>query len=628
MRLHAVLLATTVCLLTQDPARPQFRIGIDVRQLDVVVLDRKGQPVRGLTAADFTILEDGQPQKIAAIEEIVVPGSTAPEVEWMRTVAPDVRTNNIPLDGRLIVMVMDDAMTRDPQLVEPARRIGRTVINSMGPADLAAVVYTAQNQHSQDFTSDRSRLLSAVERMRSGLAPGAGDTLGMEPTLRSYSIGTLAKASEYLRAIEGRRKILVYVSVGVPIDWEDITAPVTNLGEKGVTVGDKEGMRDLGQDLRDALHEAALSNVAVYALSPRGLTFEDFRLEREFLQTMAENTGGFAVVNTNAPEARVGEVFAASAAYYLLAYEIQKPDDGRYRRLEVKVKRPDVAVQARKGFFATQPGTRSKRDGEPAVSPLATAMAGFLPKGDVPMQASALALAVPGKAEAGVAIVARVEQPSVTKRTVNQVELLTTAFDAHGATKASNRQNARVVMLPSGGNRAEYEVLSKIDLKPGRYSLRIAAHNPAIGKSGSVFYDLDVPDFRKDGLWLSSAALAVEPGIAAAPRGALSDLLPIVPTTVRQFVADDEVRGFVQVVQGGRSASGSVNLEIRIVDRHDTVVHRATDTLERAGFSPTGFVEYGFAMPVDTLRPGPYLLSIEARSGDRSARRDIRFTRR
>lgn len=624
----ALMLGARASSSPQNPERPQFKIGIDVRQLDVVVLDREGRPVRGLTAADFTILEDGKPQKIAAIEEIVVPGSTVPQAVWMREVAPDVRTNSIPVDGRLIVIVMDDAMTRDPELIEPARRIGRAVINEMGPADLAAVVYTARNQHSQDFTSDRSRLLAAVERMRSGLASGAGDQFAMEPTLRGYSIGTLARASEYLRAIEGRRKVLLYVSVGVPVDWADISTPVANLGEEGVTVGGKEAMRDLGQHLRAALHEAALSNVAVYALSPRGLTVDDFRLEREFLQTMSESTGGFAVVNTNTPEARVNDVFAANAGYYLLAYEIQRPDDGRYRRLDVKVNRSGVFVHARKGFFAARPGPRPARDGEPAVSPLATAMAGFLPKGDVPMQAGAFAIALPGKAEAGVAIVARVQQPPVTRRAVHHVELLTTAFDPHGAARSSKRQNARVTMLPSGTHVAEYEVLSRIDLAPGRYSLRIAAHNPAIEKSGSVFCDLDVPDFRKDGLWLSSVALAVKPGVAAAPRGALSDLLPIVPTTVRDFAADDEVQGFVQVVQGGRSALRSVTVHIRVVDGSDAIVHRAGDTLESAMFSATRVGEYGFTVPVGGLRPGAYLLTIETRAGERAARREIRFTRR
>lgn len=251
----------------QDPP-PQFKTGIDVRQLDVVVLDRDGRPVRGLTAADFTVIENGRPQKIATLEEVVVPAEETGPAEWMRTVAPDVKTNDLPLDGRLMVIVMDDAVTRDPQLVEPARRIGREIVARMGPSDLAAVVFTLQNKKGQDFTADRSRLAAAVERFTTGFAPGSA----LEESLfRQYSVRALAKSAADLRTIEGRRKALIYVSVGVPVDWDDISSPIANLGAEGVTVGGKEAMRDVGEDLQNTLTQAQLSNVAVYAISPRGL---------------------------------------------------------------------------------------------------------------------------------------------------------------------------------------------------------------------------------------------------------------------------------------------------------------------------------------------------------------------
>jgi VWFA-related protein len=622
-----VTLVVSLALQAQPPVeKPQFKIGIDVRQLDVVVLDAAGKPVRNLTAADFTVIEDGRPQRLVNVEAIVVPEPEAPLADWMRDVPPDVRTNDLPLDGRLMVIVMDDAITRDPELVEPARRIGREIVNRMGPSDLAAVVFTLQNSKSQDFTADRSRLLAAVERFAPGFSPGSS----LEESLyREYSMQTVAKASEYLQAVEGRRKALIYVSVGVPIDWTDISTPVANLGAEGVTVGGRESMRGLGEQLQATLAASQLANVAVYSVSPRGLTVEDRRLETDFLRTMADRTGGFAIVETNAPEARVEEIYTATSAYYLLAYEIQRPDDGKYRRVEVKVNRPGVTVHARKGFVAP-PRARADAPKTPPreVSPLATAMAGFLPRGDVPMQVTAMPFAVPGKAEAGVAIVARVRQPAVARRTVQQVELLTTAFDTNGKAAGSKRQTARVVLLPSDTEAAQYDVLSRIDLKPGRYSLRVAAHNPAADKSGSVFIDVDVPDFRKDGLWLSGIALSARPGLAAAPREAVVDLLPVIPTTLREFVQDDEVSGFVQVTQGGARPLVPVRLEIRIVDAADAVVHRVQDTLESGMFAAVRFAEYQFEVPAQRLKPGPHLLTIEMTAAGRTARRDVRFARR
>ena len=633
MRLVALLLALSVCLGAQTPqSPPQFKTGIDVRQLDVVVLSRDGRPVHGLTAADFTIIEDGKPQKIVTLEEVVVPDSEVPTAAWMRDVAPDVRTNNVPVDGRLMVIVIDDALNRDLQLIEPVKRIAREIVNRMGPSDLAAVVFSWANQHSQDFTSDRQRLLAAIERLRPGVAmtdPAVMDPALGESNFRQASIRTLTQASEYLRSIEGRRKALFYVSVGVPVDWSDISTPIPNLGEEGVTVGGKMAMIDIGQAMGGLLAQAQLANVAVYALSPRGLTVDDNRLEQDFLRSVAENTGGIAVVNTNAPEARIPAIFTATSAYYLIGFEVQKPDDGKYRRLEVKVNRPDVTVHARKGYVAPRPVRKAApAKPETEISPLATAMAGFLPKGDVPMQAVAFAMPLAGRPEAAVAIVARVQQPPVSKRTTHQVELLTSAFDGNGQPKGARRQSARVTMLPTETSAAQYEVLSRIDLKPGRYSLRIAAHNPAIEKSGSVFYDIDVPDFRKDGLWLSTPALSVKPGILAAPRGALADLMPIVPTTLREFAADDDVQGFAQVVHGGKSPVTAVTVTIRIVDSTGATVHRANDTLEATSFSVGRMGAYSFGVPVEQLRPGSYLMSIEAQAGGRTAHRDIRFTRK
>ncbi|HEY0875200.1 MAG TPA: VWA domain-containing protein [Vicinamibacterales bacterium] len=626
MRLVGLVLSAVLCLAAAPQAPPpQFKTGIEVRRLDVVVLDQNGRPVHGLTAADFTVLEDGRPQKISTLDEIIVPQAAPPPAAWMRDVAPDVGTNDIPTDGRLIVIVLDDAMTSDPRETDTAREIAGEIVDNLGPADLASIVFTLENHKSQDFTADRSRLQAAIDRMRPGPLPGSAAS----QLASRYSMQTIKKAAEYLRAIEGRRKSIIYVSVGVPIDWNDISSPIANLGAEGVTVNAKENMRSLGSDLHDTLGESQLSNVAVYAVSPRGLTVGMEPLENEFLRALSANTGGFAIVNTNTPEAQVPSIFTATSAYYLIGYEVQKPDDGRFRRLEIKVDRPGAVVHARRGYVAPRPDRRAAADEpEREISPLATAMAGFLPKGDVPMRAVALPFAIAGKQEARVAIVARVQQPAVPKRTTQQVELLTAAFDPDGKAGSRHRQTARVTMLPSGTSQAEYEVLSMIDLKPGRYNLRISAHNPALERSGSVFHDVDVPDFRKNGLWLSAAALMVTPGLMAAPRNALDGFLPSPPTTLREFAGDDEVTGFLQIVQGGKSQPRKVDLQIRIVDGNDTVVHQAADTIESALFSTGRIVEYPFSVPIAHLVEGSYLLSIEATDGERSARRDVRFTRK
>src|SRR5262245_37542200 len=159
-RIAAQILAAAVCVAAGAGAlRSQFRTGVEVVEVDVSVLDEKRRPVRGLTAADFTILEDGRSQEIVSFSAIDVPEANAAQSGWMRDVAPDVRTNLAGGD-RLLVMVLDDAQVRaGPQHVKAVKDMARGVIDRLGPNDLASVVFTRDNSGAQPFTNDRQRLL-------------------------------------------------------------------------------------------------------------------------------------------------------------------------------------------------------------------------------------------------------------------------------------------------------------------------------------------------------------------------------------------------------------------------------------------------------------------------------------
>src|SRR5688572_22862510 len=72
---------------------PRFRAGVELVHLDVSVLDRNRRPVRGLTPADSTIVENGAPQQVAVFNAVDIPDAPPLPTAWMRDVAPDVRTN-------------------------------------------------------------------------------------------------------------------------------------------------------------------------------------------------------------------------------------------------------------------------------------------------------------------------------------------------------------------------------------------------------------------------------------------------------------------------------------------------------------------------------------------------------
>jgi hypothetical protein len=149
-----------------------------------------------------------------------------------------------------------------------------------------------------------------------------------------------------------------------------------------------------------------------------------------------------------------------------------------------------------------------------------------------------------------------------------------------------------------------------------------------LGKSGSVYYDLEVPDFSKPALSVSGVVLDVTPPVLSAPRGKLSAVLPTVPTAQREFTAEEQVSAFLRVYQGGKGQLSPVVVTTRIVDARDNDVFGKTETLGQDRFGPSRAADYRLTLALATLVRGPYLLSISATRGTLTARRDVRFTLR
>ena len=136
-RLLLIALAALAATLGAQAPTPQpvFRGGTDLVQVDVSVLDGKRHPVRGLTAADFSIFEDGQPRDVQAFTEVNLPDrGPAQDAAWTREVPPDVATNQTTQDdGRAgDHPARSDDSTRRPTLA--AKRIAAAMINQIGPA--------------------------------------------------------------------------------------------------------------------------------------------------------------------------------------------------------------------------------------------------------------------------------------------------------------------------------------------------------------------------------------------------------------------------------------------------------------------------------------------------------------
>jgi hypothetical protein len=226
---------------------------------------------------------------------------------------------------------------------------------------------------------------------------------------------------------------------------------------------------------------------------------------------------------------------------------------------------------------------------------------------------------------ARVAVVLALEEPVPPDRAELSAEILLTAFDPDGKPRGSKRLSATATIRRGSTGQAAYELLSDIDLPPGRFQLRLAARSAALQQTGSIHADVEVPDYFAAPLSMSGVVLGIDPPRPSAPKDALAALVPIVPTAAREFVVTERVSAFLRVYQGERLPLDDVGVEARIVDARNRTVFSNSRLIPRDAFASRA-AEYQLAVPLDRLDAGAHLLSFIARAGTRPiARRDVRF---
>ncbi|MEW5982747.1 MAG: VWA domain-containing protein [Acidobacteriota bacterium] len=591
---------------------PVFRTEVAIVRLDVSVLDEHRRPIRGLTPDSFTILVDGIPQPIVAFSPVVVPSPEPPTAPWMREVAPDVRTNLLG-EPRLFVIIMDDAVApADPYVVENAKAIARSVVEHVGPGDLAAVVFTMNRRQSQDLTGDRTKLLQAIDRFDFGLGgPGM-----------AFSKRTIKDTIGLLQEHQRSRTVLILIAGG----GGDVSKGLPDPNSAEIEPWEV-----------DALGRASrVGRLPIYYFSYRGLeapglvrgVFEwnDTKLRSDRLETLADESGGRAFIHTNAPADYVPAVFEENSAYYLIGYRPTYPlQDGRGRRLQIRVNRPGAVVFP-DGQMVWSPKPSSRKP-KPPPSPLFQAMVDLLPQSDIPLQVGAAPFAIPRTrrgATAAVAVTLRVRRPAPSEPVLEQVEALGKAFTVNGKEVASIRQTVSVRLVPAAAD-SEYELLSRLELKPGRYLLRYSVQSRGLDRTGSVYTEVTVPDFGRSPLSFSGLVLSAQPAAKAAPPDALASVMPVMPTTERTLTAMHRAQVFARLYQGGKRALRVVSLEAVLTDAHGNERVIQTNHLTAAQFAGSRAADCVVPLPLGELPPGPYLLTLRANAGNDTAKATVRF---
>jgi hypothetical protein len=457
------------------------------------------------------------------------------------------------------------------------------------------------------------------------------------------TLDSLRNYAQVMENVRGRRKALVYFSEGIDYDIND---PFAN--RDATTVIDST---------RGAIAAATRANVAFYGIDVRGLgagsdtaievqsfptdtslgltnsaLYEEVRRGQDSLRVLSDETGGFAVVNNNDIAGAFQDLVEENSSYYVLGYyPSNERRDGRFRKIEVRVNKPGLTVRARRGYVAPRGRAQQTKLAGPndASEELREAMSSPVPVAGLPLAATAGVFKGPdGKGAVVISTTIGARDLSLVEKNGtfnNDLEIAWVAVDQQGKVFPGDRNTLNLALKPDTVTRLRaggFRVISTLELPPGRYQLRVAAREANTRRSGSLNYDVEVPDFKErlsmSGLALTSIASSLVP--TARPKDPLLKLLPGPMSTHRDFVQGDEIALFTEVYEAGGGPAHKVQISLTLKAEGGQTVYQTReerDSAELAGSSGG----YGFTtrIPLRDIAPGLYVLRVEAESqiGDR-----------
>lgn len=648
-----VLSSVALLVAQQQGERAQFRSGVDLVQLDVVVLDNKRQPVTGLTADDFTVLDNGTEASIRAFTPVELAKPRPNQTAWAHELAADVVTNQVgEEEGRLVVILMDRSIPpNDPVL--HARRIAAKAVDALGPHDLAAVVSTNNNAVQglavQNLTADRTRLLRAINAMdpSTGMSGEAAAIMNMWGyRLDQYNDArclcglcvpeTITRVAEAVQRTPRRRKVLFFI--GSNMVWQQ----ATHVGAAAASTGCETRLKDARNAMFAAIDRA---NLTVHAIDPQGLNglavsqassratpppsaASSLRVnsggalsDRANLTVLPDRTGGRTIVGRNNPEETVPDILRETESYYVIAIEraIAARKDGT-RSVEVKVKRKGLRVLAQRQYLG-----RSDTGDTPAAvtagrmpASVGDALNQLMPSGAMPLALALTAFANPDNVTTPIvrlSVDAGAFAPADGKAI--PLELHVVALDLSGKPVASAKQSSSIAAKRAAdGVPIEVNVQSQLELPPGEYGVRVAISDPATGRIASVFSDVTVPEFDAELLSLSGVSVETKNIVSGA----------MAPSTRRTFKRTDQVRAAFQIYQGtGRAEPlAPVTMRVRILDAKGATVRDQSLPFAESAFTSRR-TDGVITLPLSNLPPGIYLLRLDASTNRHTASRAIQF---
>lgn len=639
---------------------PIFRADINFVRVDVIVNDRQGNPVHDLRQEDFEVTEDGKPQSIQTFKLINVSEDTGVGTDPPREVRNVIEEQMEAArdDVRVFAIFLDDYHVRLENSMRARDVLARFVENQFNAKDLAGIMYPLWSINDVLLSRNRKQVASALREFtgrKYDYTPRNAfeeryvhyvSTIEAERIRNQVSLSALKGLIIKLGGITERRKAIVLISEGytnvLPVQMNDQVATCN-----GAACGNQPRPRpdpvgganspmqqrmesqefflqaDMMSDLKMVIDLANRYNTAIYAVDPRGLAPFEFDLSTagqaavsltkntqmldttmDTLRVLADETDGRAIVNSNDLDKGLKQIVRDTSAYYLLGYTSPVTTDGKFHKINVRVKRQGLQVRARPGYVAmsaveAERALAPKKAGPPpaVAEALGTLAATAQQRRNLIRSWIGMSPGANGKTKISFVWNPAPAVPGVRRgETAAHVSLLAGGADSvlHYRGKA----------LAPG--RVEFEV------PPGPMELEIAVEDASAEVLDRETRKIIVPSL---GLGLTLSTPEVFRGRTLPEWQSLTTDAKAIPVTERDFRRTDRL--LLRV--GAQSAGGTPMLTARMLNREGGEM--STLPVTDAGFGGLSHID----VPLAPLPPGDFLIEVIAKDGAEQASTLVAF---
>jgi VWFA-related protein len=672
LALAVAMLPWTGSAQSQDSSGFRLKRDVEIVLVNVVVRDKSGNIVRGLKKDDFTVTEDGKSQTLSSFDFEQTDTEALPPLETQPTIIGAVKNGNsknfpatpdkeFDFHGRRVMVLFFDLSSMEPEEIERATNSGiQFVEKQMASADLVAVASLSSSiEINQDFTSDREALRKAIGALNPASAQGfdTGATGSTEGTADNSNAFT-ADDTEYNIFNTDRRLEAI----------QSLADSLSSIQQKKSLIYFSGGLSKTGVEnqaaLRNAINRAVRANVALYTMDLRGLqavvpggeaqsaslrgtspysgasvrSAMDSNFDsQETLSTLANDTGGKAFLDSNDFNQIYRQVQKDTSAYYMLAYHSTNPNrDGRYRKISVKAKIPNVTLEYRKGYYAPRDWQHSRSDDR--EQQLLDELSSDIPSTDLDVYLSAAYFRLSdNRFYVPVSLVVRGSQiPFTTSGDKDKATL-----DVIGVVEDESKRpagNVRdTVKLAVEGTKevrrknVQYE--TGFYLPPGKYHLKFVLRENEKGSIGSFETDLVIPEYKKVPLKLSAIVLGNQ--LQPAPKKKSDNPLvrdgqELIPNVTHVFSGDQKLYLYYEVydparqkIESGESvksasqpspspAKNAVRLltNIQLLQGKAKVYESPLVEADQLGSPDRKAAVFQFEVPLVQLKPGLYTCQV------------------